>query len=142
MAAWVHPVGTHPRLQPFTRVRTRIGPTWLSQLFAGKREQLKAAGLMSEVFTFVDATHLIAPTGSAYRGGVPRGPVARSFGPSSVHRRPPTAFFQQAHPYICPPPPRLSVLPVGALVFRRCQCVAVSHHIATLSHDSGVGGAR
>ena len=49
-----------PDYSLFTRVRTRIGPTRLSQLFAAMREQLKAAGLMSEVFTFVDATHLIA----------------------------------------------------------------------------------
>ena len=49
-----------PDYSLFTRVRTRIGPTRLSQLFAVMREQLKAAGLMSEVFTFVDATHLIA----------------------------------------------------------------------------------
>ncbi len=44
----------------FTRVRTRIGTTRLSSLFATMRDQHKAAGLMSEVFTFVDATHLIA----------------------------------------------------------------------------------
>ena len=44
----------------FTRVRTCIGPTRRSQLFATRREQLKAAGLMSDVFTYVDATHLIA----------------------------------------------------------------------------------
>jgi len=49
-----------PDYSLFTRVRTRIGPTRLSQLFATMRDQLKAAGLMSEVFTFVDATHLIA----------------------------------------------------------------------------------
>jgi IS5 family transposase len=49
-----------PDYSLFTRVRTRIGPTRLSQLFAAMREQLKATGLMSEVFTFVDATHLIA----------------------------------------------------------------------------------
>ena len=50
-----------PDYSLFTRVRTRIGPTRLSQLFATMRkQQLKAAGLMSEVFTFVDATHLIA----------------------------------------------------------------------------------
>jgi hypothetical protein len=48
-----------PDYSLFTRVRTRIGPTRLSQLFATMREQLKAAGLMSEAFTFVDATHLI-----------------------------------------------------------------------------------
>ncbi len=49
-----------PDYSLFTRVRTRIGTTRLSQLFATMRDQLKAAGLMSEVFTFVDATHLIA----------------------------------------------------------------------------------
>lgn len=49
-----------PDYSLFTRVRTRIGPTRLSPLFATMREQLKTAGLMSEVFTFVDATHLIA----------------------------------------------------------------------------------
>ena len=49
-----------PDYSLFTPVRSRIGPTRLSQLFATMREQLKAAGLMSEVFTFVDATHLIA----------------------------------------------------------------------------------
>lgn len=42
----------------FTRVRARIGPTRLSQLFATMRKPLKAAGGMSEVFTFVNATHL------------------------------------------------------------------------------------
>lgn len=41
----------------FSRVRTRIGPTRLSQLFATMREHRKAAGLMSDVFAFVDATH-------------------------------------------------------------------------------------
>lgn len=49
-----------PDYSLFTRVRTRIGPSRLAHLFATMREQLKAAGLMSEVFTFVDATHLIA----------------------------------------------------------------------------------
>jgi hypothetical protein len=49
-----------PAYSLFTRVRTRIGPTRLSPLVATMREQLKAAGLRSEVFTFVDATHLIA----------------------------------------------------------------------------------
>ncbi len=48
-----------PAYSLFTRVCTRIGPTRLSQLFATRREQLNAAGLMSDVFTFVDATHLI-----------------------------------------------------------------------------------
>ena len=49
-----------PDYRLFTRVPTRIGPTRLCQLFAAMRAQLKAAGLMSEVFTFVDATHFIA----------------------------------------------------------------------------------
>lgn len=49
-----------PNYRLFTRVRTHIGPARLSQLFGTMRHQLKAAGLMSEVFTFVDATHLIA----------------------------------------------------------------------------------
>jgi transposase, IS5 family len=49
-----------PAYSLFTRVRTRLGPTRLSQLCATMREQLKAAGLRSEVFTFGDATHLIA----------------------------------------------------------------------------------
>jgi IS5 family transposase len=49
-----------PDYSLFTRVRTRIGPTRLSQLFVTMRAQLKAAGLRSEVFTFVEATHLIA----------------------------------------------------------------------------------
>ena len=49
-----------PAYRLFTWVRTRIGPTRLSPLVATMREQLKAAGLRSEVFTFVDATHLIA----------------------------------------------------------------------------------
>jgi IS5 family transposase len=49
-----------PDYSLFTRVRMRIGPQRLSQLFATMREQLKATRLMSEVFTFVDATHLIA----------------------------------------------------------------------------------
>ncbi|GAG90282.1 unnamed protein product, partial [marine sediment metagenome] len=38
-----------PDYSLFTRVRTRIGTTRLSQLFATMRDQLKAAGLMSEV---------------------------------------------------------------------------------------------
>jgi transposase, IS5 family len=49
-----------PACRLFTRVRNRIGPTRLAQLFSTMREQLKTAGLMSEVCTFMDATHLIA----------------------------------------------------------------------------------
>ncbi|MDH3503341.1 MAG: transposase [Nitrospirota bacterium] len=49
-----------PDYSLFTRVRTRMGPTRLSPLFATMRDQLKAAGLMSAGGTLVDATHLIA----------------------------------------------------------------------------------
>lgn len=49
-----------PDYSLFTHVRSRIGSKRLSLLFSKMREQLKSAGLMSEVFTFVDATHLIS----------------------------------------------------------------------------------
>lgn len=44
----------------FTRARRRIGTNVLSELFAMLRDQLKNQGYMNEVFTFVDASHLIA----------------------------------------------------------------------------------
>lgn len=44
----------------FFRARKRIGTNRLAQIFADLKSQLQAKGLMSEVFTFVDATHLIA----------------------------------------------------------------------------------
>jgi len=44
----------------FTRARKRIGTSLLSEIFAQLRDQLKAKGYMNEVFTFVDASHLIA----------------------------------------------------------------------------------
>jgi IS5 family transposase len=44
----------------FTHARTRIGAEMLSEIFAAMRDLLKAKGYMSEVFTFIDATHLIA----------------------------------------------------------------------------------
>ena len=40
----------------FGRVRSRIGTSKLSKIFSLLRDQLKAQGYMSEVFTFVDAT--------------------------------------------------------------------------------------
>ena len=43
----------------FTRVRERVGTNKLSKIFSLLRDQLKAQGYVSEVFTFVDATHLI-----------------------------------------------------------------------------------
>ena len=44
----------------FCRSRKRIGTERLSSLFAAIRDQLQQQGYMNEVFTFVDATHLIA----------------------------------------------------------------------------------
>jgi IS5 family transposase len=44
----------------FSQLRKKIGTKLLSKIFADLREQLKRQGLMSEVFTFVDATHLIS----------------------------------------------------------------------------------
>ena len=44
----------------FCRARQRIGTQRLSEMFAGIRSVLKSQGYMSEVFTFVDACHLIS----------------------------------------------------------------------------------
>ena len=49
-----------PDHNAFYRTRKRIGTKRLSLLFAQMREELARHGLVSEVFTFVDATHLIA----------------------------------------------------------------------------------
>ncbi len=45
---------------PNRSVFKHIGTNKLSEMFNLLREQLKEQGLMSEVFTFVDASHLIA----------------------------------------------------------------------------------
>ena len=44
----------------FCRARKRIGTQRLSSIFSEIRDTLKAQGYMSEVFTFVDACHLIS----------------------------------------------------------------------------------
>lgn len=44
----------------FSHMRKKIGTKILSKIFVDLRDQLKSQGLMSEVFTFVDAAHLIA----------------------------------------------------------------------------------
>ena len=44
----------------FSKMRKKIGTKLLSKIFAIFRDQLRQAGYMSEVFTFVDATHLIS----------------------------------------------------------------------------------
>lgn len=43
----------------FCQLRKRIGTKVLSTIFRDLRDQLQSQGFMSEVFTFVDATHLI-----------------------------------------------------------------------------------
>jgi IS5 family transposase len=49
-----------PDFTLFSKVRKKIGTHNLSVIFADLRGQLKSNGVMSEVFSFVDATHLIA----------------------------------------------------------------------------------
>lgn len=49
-----------PDYTVFSKIRGKIGTNKLSSIFADLRNQLKTKGLMSEVFSFVDATHLIA----------------------------------------------------------------------------------
>ncbi|MGZ7068749.1 MAG: transposase [Methanobacterium sp.] len=51
---------TTPNFSLFSKVRKKIGTNKLSNIFADLRLQLKAQGLMSETFTFIDATHLIS----------------------------------------------------------------------------------
>lgn len=48
-----------PNYTVFSRMRQRMGTERLSRLFADLRDQLKAQGYMNEVFSFVDASHLI-----------------------------------------------------------------------------------
>jgi transposase, IS5 family len=49
-----------PDHSAFGRIRDRIGANRLSKMFANLRDQLKAQGYMNEVFSFVDASQLIA----------------------------------------------------------------------------------
>jgi IS5 family transposase len=49
-----------PDYSTFCVARKRIGTQGLANLFNAVRESLKEAGLVREVFTFVDATHLIS----------------------------------------------------------------------------------
>src|SRR3990167_1152942 len=44
----------------FCETRKKIGTNVLSKIFTDLRDQLKQQGLMNEVFSFVDASHLIA----------------------------------------------------------------------------------
>ena len=49
-----------PSFTLFGKVRKKIGTQRLSRLFVAVRDALKAQGYISETFTFVDASHLIA----------------------------------------------------------------------------------
>lgn len=49
-----------PDYSVFSRFRNRLGTHFLAKIFANLRDQLKQQGLISEVFSFVDASHLIA----------------------------------------------------------------------------------
>jgi transposase, IS5 family len=44
----------------FSKMRKKIGTNLLSRIFRMFRDQLRSQGYMSEVFTFVDATHSIS----------------------------------------------------------------------------------
>lgn len=49
-----------PEYSAFSRFRSRLGTHNLSKIFGIFRDQLRSKGYMSEVFTFVDASHLIS----------------------------------------------------------------------------------
>lgn len=49
-----------PDYTVFSRTRAKIGTKRLSSIFSVLRNKLKEKGYLSEVFTFVDATHLIS----------------------------------------------------------------------------------
>jgi len=49
-----------PDYSVFSKIRKKIGTSLLSKIFAKFRDQLRSQGYMSEVFTFVDASHLIS----------------------------------------------------------------------------------
>lgn len=49
-----------PNHTVFTRIRKKIGTKRLSELFSDLRDQLQVQGYINEVFSFVDATHLIS----------------------------------------------------------------------------------
>ena len=49
-----------PDYSLFSKIRKKIGTKLLSEIFEELRSQLKSRGYMSEVFSFVDASHLIS----------------------------------------------------------------------------------
>lgn len=48
-----------PEFSVFSKFRKRLGTNFISHIFEELRDQLKQQGLMNEVFSFVDASHLI-----------------------------------------------------------------------------------
>ena len=53
-------VETTPNYSLFCKLRKKIGTKKLSRIFSDLRNQLQRQGYMSEIFTFVDASHLIS----------------------------------------------------------------------------------
>jgi IS5 family transposase len=49
-----------PDYSLFSTIRKKIGVSVLSKIFSDLRDQLRSKGYMNEVFTFIDATHLIS----------------------------------------------------------------------------------
>jgi IS5 family transposase len=49
-----------PEFSLFSKIRARIGTSLLSSIFEELKKQLRSSGYLSEVFTFIDATHLIS----------------------------------------------------------------------------------
>ncbi|WP_419234540.1 transposase [Rickettsia endosymbiont of Nabis limbatus] len=49
-----------PDYSVFSKIRKKIGTNLLSKIFTKFRDQLRVQGYMGEVFTFVDASHLIS----------------------------------------------------------------------------------
>ena len=49
-----------PNFRIFSKAHKRIGTKKLSEIFSNLRSQLKSQGYMNEVFSFVDASHLIS----------------------------------------------------------------------------------
>ncbi|WCR56747.1 transposase [Rickettsia asembonensis] len=49
-----------PDYSVFSKIRKKIGTNLLSKIFTNFRDQLRKQGYKSEVFTFVDASHLIS----------------------------------------------------------------------------------
>jgi len=49
-----------PNYRVFSNARKRIGTRRLSKIFSILRDQLRSQGYMNEVFTFIDASHLVS----------------------------------------------------------------------------------